>query len=80
MAHFNRHSQVSNISPESGNETAMKNDSWEFLLTGIMDNSLTNEKRNLEDLLEDLKQEAINTNKEFAEKLGHSTICRHHMR
>ena len=31
LAHFNRPSQVSNTSPESGNETAMKNDSWEFL-------------------------------------------------
>ena len=39
-------------------------------LTGIMDNSLTNgKKKGLEDLLEDLKQEAVATNKEFAEKL-----------
>ena len=40
-------------------------------LTGIMDNSLTNGKRgNLEDLLENLKNVAIKTNKEFSEKLG----------
>jgi len=39
-------------------------------LTGIMDNSITNGKKgNLENLLEDLKQEAVTTNKEFAEKL-----------
>ena len=39
-------------------------------LTGIMDNSITNGKKgNLEQLLEDLKQEAVVTNKEFAEKL-----------
>ena len=39
-------------------------------LTGIMDNSLTNGKKgNLEQLLEDLKQEAVATNKEYAEKL-----------
>ena len=40
-------------------------------LTGIMDNSLTNGKKgNLEDLLENLKNVAIKTNKEFSEKLG----------
>ena len=39
-------------------------------LTGIMDNSITNGKKgNLEKLLEDLKHEAVETNKEFAEKL-----------
>ena len=39
-------------------------------LTGIMDNSITNGKKgNLEQLLEDLKQEAVATNKEYAEKL-----------
>ena len=39
-------------------------------LTGIMDNSITNGKKgNLEELLEDLKQEAVATNKEYAEKL-----------
>ena len=39
-------------------------------LTGIMDNALTNgKKKGLEDLLENLKQEAVATNKEFAEKL-----------
>tara|TARA_B100000508_G_scaffold22378_2_gene15492 strand:+ start:221 stop:2152 length:1932 start_codon:yes stop_codon:yes gene_type:complete len=39
-------------------------------LTGIMDNSITNGKKgNLEQLLEDLKQEAVVTNKEFADKL-----------
>ena len=39
-------------------------------LTGIMDNSITNGKKgNLEQLLEDLKKEAVATNKEFAEKL-----------
>ena len=39
-------------------------------LTGIMDNALTNgKKKGLEDLLENLKQEAVTTNKEFAEKL-----------
>ena len=39
-------------------------------LTGIMDNSITNGKKgNLEKLLEDLKQEAVETNKEFADKL-----------
>ena len=40
-------------------------------LTGIMDNSLTNGKKgNLEQLLENLKNVAIKTNKEFSEKLG----------
>ena len=40
-------------------------------LTGIMDNSLTNGKKGkLENLLEDLKEEAVKTNKEFAEKLN----------
>jgi ribonucleoside-diphosphate reductase alpha chain len=40
-------------------------------LTGIMDNSLTNgKKKGLETLLEDLKNEAVKTNKEFSEKLG----------
>ena len=40
-------------------------------LTGIMDNSLTNGKKGkLENLLENLKEEAIKTNKEFAEKLN----------
>jgi ribonucleoside-diphosphate reductase alpha chain len=40
-------------------------------LTGIMDNSLTNGKKgNLEELLENLKNVAIKTNKEFSEKLG----------
>jgi ribonucleoside-diphosphate reductase alpha chain len=40
-------------------------------LTGIMDNSLTNGKKGkLEDLLENLKNVAIKTNKEFSEKLG----------
>ena len=39
-------------------------------LTGIMDNSITNGKKgNLEQLIEDLKQEAVVTNKEFADKL-----------
>jgi len=39
-------------------------------LTGIMDNALTNgKKKGLEDLLENLKQEAVATNKEYAEKL-----------
>ena len=39
-------------------------------LTGIMDNSITNGKKgNLEQLLEELKQEAVTTNKEYAEKL-----------
>ena len=39
-------------------------------LTGIMDNSITNGKKgNLEQLLEDLKKEAVATNKEYAEKL-----------
>ena len=31
LAHFNQPSQVSNTYPESGNETAMKNDFSEFL-------------------------------------------------
>ena len=31
LARFNQPSPVSNTSPENGNETAMKNDSWEFL-------------------------------------------------
>ena len=40
-------------------------------LTGIMDNSLTNGKKgNLEQLLNELKNVAIKTNKEFSEKLG----------
>ena len=40
-------------------------------LTGIMYNSLTNGKKGkLENLLEDLKEEAVKTNKEFAEKLN----------
>ena len=40
-------------------------------LTGIMDNSLTNgKKKGLDTLLEDLKNEAVETNKEFAEKLN----------
>jgi len=40
-------------------------------LTGIMDNSLTNGKKgNLENLLENLKNVAIKTNKEFSERLG----------
>jgi ribonucleoside-diphosphate reductase alpha chain len=40
-------------------------------LTGIMDNSLTNGKKGkLENLLENLKNVAIKTNKEFSEKLG----------
>ena len=40
-------------------------------LTGIMDNSLTNGKKgNLEQLLENLRNVAIKTNKEFSEKLG----------
>ena len=40
-------------------------------LTGIMDNALTNgKKKGLETLLEDLKNEAVATNKEFAEKLN----------
>ena len=40
-------------------------------LTGIMDNSLTNGKKGkLEDLLENLKNVAIKTNKEFSEKIG----------
>ena len=30
LAHFNQPSQVSSISPENGNETAMKNDFSEF--------------------------------------------------
>ena len=39
-------------------------------LTGIMDNSLTNGKKGkLENLLDDLKSEAVATNKEFSEKL-----------
>ena len=40
-------------------------------LTGIMDCQYTNGKKNgLEDLLEELKAEAVKTNKEFAQKLG----------
>jgi len=40
-------------------------------LTGIMDCQFTNGKRSgLEDLLEDLKAEAVKTNKEFAQKIG----------
>ena len=40
-------------------------------LTGIMDNSLTNGKKGkLENLLEDLKNVAVETNKEWAERLG----------
>lgn len=40
-------------------------------LTGIMDNPLTNGKeKNLDNLLESLKAEAVAINKEFAEKLG----------
>ena len=40
-------------------------------LTGIMDNSLTNgSKKGLEDLLEDLKNIAYETNREWADKLG----------
>jgi ribonucleoside-triphosphate reductase len=40
-------------------------------LTGIMDNPLTNgKKKGLETLLEDLKKVAIETNKEYADKLG----------
>ena len=40
-------------------------------LTGIMDNPLTNgKKKGLGDLLENLKNVAIKTNKEWAEKLG----------
>jgi len=40
-------------------------------LTGIMDNSLTNgSKKGLENLLEDLKNVAYETNKEWADKLG----------
>ena len=40
-------------------------------LTGIMDNPLTNGKeKNLDNLLESLKAEAVAVNKEFAEKLG----------
>jgi len=40
-------------------------------LTGIMDNSLTNgSKKGLENFLEDLKDVAYETNKEWADKLG----------
>ena len=40
-------------------------------LTGIMDNSYTNgKKKGLETLLEDLKNVAVETNKEWAERLG----------
>ena len=44
-------------------------------LTGIMDNSLTNGKSKsktypIENLLQDLKQIAVDTNKEWSEKLG----------
>ena len=40
-------------------------------LTGIMDNSVTNGKKGkLENLLEDLKNVAVETNKEWAERLG----------
>ena len=40
-------------------------------LTGIMDNSYTNgKKKGLENLLEDLKNVAVKTNKEWAERLG----------
>ena len=40
-------------------------------LTGIMDCQYTNGKKNgLEDLLEELKAEAVKTNKEFAQKIG----------
>ena len=40
-------------------------------LTGIMDSRLTNGKeRNLDNLLESLKAEAVAVNKEFAEKMG----------
>ena len=40
-------------------------------LTGIMDCPFTNGKKNgLEDLLEELKAEAVKTNKEFAQKIG----------
>ena len=44
-------------------------------LTGIMDNSLTNGKSKsktypIENLLQDLRQIAVDTNKEWSEKLG----------
>ena len=40
-------------------------------LTGIMDSQYTNGKKiGLEDLLEELKAEAVKTNKEFAQKIG----------
>lgn len=40
-------------------------------LTGIMDNTLTNGKKaSLNDLLERMKQAAVDTNKEWSEKLG----------
>ena len=40
-------------------------------LTGIMDNSLTNGKEDgLEELLDALREEAVKTNKEFAQKIG----------
>ena len=40
-------------------------------LTGIMDNSLTNGKEGgLEELLDALREEAVKTNKEFAQKIG----------
>ena len=40
-------------------------------LTGIMDNPLTNgSKKGLDELLENLKKVAVETNKEYAEKLG----------
>ena len=45
-------------------------------LTGIMDNSLTNgSKKGLENLLEDLKNVAYETNKEWADKLGISSAA-----
>ena len=40
-------------------------------LTGVMDSSLTNgKKEGLESLLEELREMAVKTNKEFAEKIG----------
>ena len=40
-------------------------------LTGIMDNSLTNGKEDgLEELLDALREQAVKTNKEFAQKIG----------
>ena len=69
LAHFNRPSQVSNTSPESGNEIAMKNDFGSFSHRNNGQFDYPGKKGNLEQLLEDLKQEAVVTNKEFAEKL-----------